>query len=320
MFFQKALRADNDWWRYVILSLVLYMAVNLSFIFIVTIISYLAYQNGLDTESSEFSDMLYAFDFQSMGIDPDLGLLFMLFPFFIGFFILALLLPVLHFRFIKSLVRSFDRINWKKIAFSATIWFGLTLIFESMIYLYNPNNYIWTFDLNSFILLLLISIFILPFQTSLEELFFRGYLMQGIGVLSRNRWLPLIITSVIFGLMHSSNPEVAKFGAGYMMTYYIGMGFFLGIITLLDDGLELALGVHYANNFFGATMITFSGSALQTTTILRQKVLNIEFLLIIWLIVTVIALFIFIKKYKLNDLTKLYKTVEKIDIYTEEPS
>ena len=34
--------------------------------------------------------------------------------------------------------------------------------------------------------------------------------MQGIGIASGNRWLPLFLTSIAFGLMHYANPEVAK--------------------------------------------------------------------------------------------------------------
>ncbi len=55
-------------------------------------------------------------------------------------------------------------------------------------------------------------ILLLPIQTSAEEYLFRGYLMQGIGIISGNRWLPLILTSLAFGLMHYANPEIAKFG------------------------------------------------------------------------------------------------------------
>jgi hypothetical protein len=35
-----------------------------------------------------------------------------------------------------------------------------------------------------------------------------------------------------------------------MFVYYIGTGLFLGI-TLMDEGMELALGFHAANNLVG---------------------------------------------------------------------
>ena len=82
----------------------------------------------------------------------------------------------------------------------------------------------------------------------------RGYLMQGIGLMSGKRWVPLVTTSMIFGLLHFFNPEVEKLGYG-IMVYYIGTGFFLGILTLMDEGLELAIGFHAANNLFTALLV-----------------------------------------------------------------
>ena len=92
-------------------------------------------------------------------------------------------------------------------------------------------------------------------------------MMQGLGILFRNRWVPLVVTSVIFGLMHLGNPEVEKLGYG-IMVFYIGTGFFLGIITLMDEGLELALGFHAANNLVTALLVTSEWTAFQTDSIL----------------------------------------------------
>ena len=93
--------------------------------------------------------------------------------------------------------------------------------------------------------------------------------MQGIGVMTRTRWVPLLLTSVIFGGMHFFNPEVAKMGP-ILMIYYIGTGLFLGIITLMDDGLELALGFHAGNNLIGALLVTADWTAFQTDSILKD--------------------------------------------------
>ena len=93
--------------------------------------------------------------------------------------------------------------------------------------------------------------------------------MQGIGVVAKNRWLPLIVTSVIFGMLHIANPEVDQLGYG-IMVYYIGTGLFLGIMTLMDEGLELALGFHAANNLFTALLVTADWTAFQTHSILKD--------------------------------------------------
>ena len=93
--------------------------------------------------------------------------------------------------------------------------------------------------------------------------------MQLLGFLSRNRWVPLFLSSILFGLAHSANPEVAEMGWG-IMVFYIGMGFLLGIVTLMDDGLELALGIHFANNFFVCILSSSEWSSLQTPALFKK--------------------------------------------------
>ena len=109
----------------------------------------------------------------------------------------------------------------------------------------------------------------IPLQTSFEEYLFRGYLMQGVGVLAKNKWLPLLITSVVFGGLHLANPEVDKLG-NIIMIYYIGTGFFLGIMTLMDEGMELALGFHAGNNLIAALLVTADWTVFKTNSVLKD--------------------------------------------------
>jgi membrane protease YdiL (CAAX protease family) len=86
------------------------------------------------------------------------------------------------------------------------------------------------------------------------------------------------------------------------MVYYIGTGLFLGIITLMDDGLELALGFHAANNMFTALLVTADWTAFQTYSIYRDisdpDPLGILEIFVPVFVVFPILLFIFAKKYK----------------------
>jgi len=109
----------------------------------------------------------------------------------------------------------------------------------------------------------------IPLQTSMEEYYMRGYMMQGLGILTKNRWFPLLFTSLLFGLLHIFNPEVEKLGYG-IMVFYIGTGLFLGIITLMDEGLELAIGFHAANNLTAALLVTADWTAFSTDSLYRD--------------------------------------------------
>lgn len=126
--------------------------------------------------------------------------------------------------------------------------------------------------------------------------------MQGLGVMAKNRWLPLGVTSLLFGLAHVLNPEVEKLGYG-ILVYYIGTGFFLGILTLMDEGLELALGFHAANNLTVALLVTTDWTAFQTDSLYRDisdPVFGWDVLIPV-LVVYPILLYIFARKYKWTD-------------------
>jgi hypothetical protein len=66
--------------------------------------------------------------------------------------------------------------------------------------------------------------------------------------------------------MHAFNPEVATLGYG-ILSYYFLTGVFLAIMTIMDDGMELSMGYHAANNVFTAIMITNNWQAFQTDAV-----------------------------------------------------
>jgi membrane protease YdiL (CAAX protease family) len=154
---------------------------------------------------------------------------------------------------------------------------------------------------------LIVSIIFIPIQTATEELLFRGYLMQGFGIAFKNGILPLIITSIMFGLMHGTNPEVKTHGLLVMMPYYILFGAFLGVLTLLDEGSELAMGIHCANNLISALLISSKNSVLQTDAMFFTSVENPFAEFLSWIVMAIICFFILFKKYKLSNWNLILK-------------
>ena len=236
-------------------------------------------------------------NFELIGVNPNFGLLLLLLSFVFSFFALLIMVPLAHKRSFRTLVNPFDSIRWGRIFFGFALWFGLMFLTELFFYFSEPHNYVFNFDGRKFLPLLLISIFILPLQTSFEELFFRGYLMQGVSLFLPSRMFPLLITSFIFGFVHIMNPEVEAYGRNLMMTYYCGIGFFLGLLTLLDNGLELALGVHAATNIYSACFVTYEASVLQTAALFKLQRVDINFVLLFAGISAVIFLLICFSKY-----------------------
>ena len=222
--------------------------------------------------------------------------------FFAAMFSLWLVVRFIHKLPFKQFTTSRKKVDWKRIIFSFVLW---GVISSGMIVLdlyLSPENYEFTFEPVPFLILLILSIIFVPIQTSFEEYFTRGYLMQSIGLAVNNKWLPLIVSSSLFGLLHIFNPEVEKLGYG-ILVFYIGTGFFLGILTLMDEGLELPLGFHASNNFFAALLVTADWMAFNTNSIYKDvsdPVLGWDVLIPVFVIYPIL-LFIFSKKYGWNN-------------------
>ena len=244
-----------------------------------------------DLENNDMEYILSLFD-------SNVNLFFMMLPFVGGLLFLIIVIRFLHKQSFVSLTTSRKKIDWKRVSFSFFFWGILSSGLILLDYYLSPNDYLINFNLKPFLILSALAIILVPIQTSCEEYLFRGYLMQGLGIISKNRLFPLIMTSVVFGLMHYANPEVDKLGS-IMMVYYIGTGLFLGIITLMDEGLELALGFHAANNLFTVLLVTADWNACQTHSILKdvsEPSAGVDILIPV-LIIFPIILFVFSKKY-----------------------
>ena len=200
-------------------------------------------------------------------LDKNLQLFLILIPFVFGFLGLYLVIKKLHNRNFVSITTSRSKVDWRRIIHSFILWGSITIIFISADFFINSEDYQINFKFEKFFILLIIGFILIPIQTSLEELLFRGYLFQGFSLYFKRPWIGLFLTSFIFGCLHIFNPEVQKLGLGILI-YYIGTGLFLGIITLMDQGIELALGFHAANNLITALLVTSSWTAFQTESIL----------------------------------------------------
>ena len=295
MYITQVYNTLHDWWRYIIGAGIAIIGVFAFSVPHLVAIGIEIIRGNVDESRLEDIDYL-------MGLfEPNLNLVFILLPFAGGLIFLLFTVKFLHKQSIRMLTTSREKIDWKRFWFAFIFW---GIISSGMImadYFLNPEGYINNFNLQPFLILCVIAIILVPLQTSFEEYFFRGYLMQGIGVIAKNKWVPLIITSTVFGLLHIANPEVEKLGY-IILVYYIGTGFFLGITALMDEGLELSLGFHAANNLFTALLVTADWTAFQTHSVFKDisdpTQIGIGETILPVFIIFPILLYIYSKKYK----------------------
>ena len=260
MFIQNALKVKNNIWRYALGIFIIFIFTQIGSIpFIIAIFNKVGLEGAANLDPSKMMTILE---------NSNLTFFYTLLTFFVGFIGFLIVIKYLHNQSFLSITTSRKTIDYKRILTSFTAISTILVLNILFSFLISPDEYILQFNLNDFLILLLIAVIFIPVQTSLEEYVFRGYLMQGLGVMFNNKWLPLILTSFSFGFLHFYNPEIMKLGS-ILLVHYVATGLFLGILTLMDDGMELALGFHAGNNLLIALIVTADWTVFQTTSIFK---------------------------------------------------
>ena len=255
-----AKQGNNEWWRYLV-SVVLIIF----FYQIIGAIPLAILMIGVMTDGNSATSInLETVQFE--GVDPIL--LYLVINFLIISILAGLYISIrfLHHRKFITLITPHPKIKWKRILEAFTLYFFLLCVIVLLNFLLSPQEYQLTFKPLQFFIFLPIALVVTPIQASVEELLFRGYLMQGISLKTRNIFIPIMLSSFIFVLPHLANPEV-KSGFFLATFFYLILGIFLAVITVKDNSLELAMGVHTANNLFVVLILNSAHSALPSPSI-----------------------------------------------------
>ncbi|WP_299136076.1 CPBP family intramembrane glutamic endopeptidase [uncultured Tenacibaculum sp.] len=295
-FIQQAYKGENKWYLYILVIFIVFFGWQFLGIMPLALTAILH-----SADVAEFTQAAND-NFMTLDINKNLFLFMMIVMFALGLLFLFIGIKFVHKRPVKTIVTSRNKIDWKRFWFGFFTWGIISSLVIGVGILLEPESYVWNFNAVPFFTLVAISFLFLPIQTSFEELLFRGYFMQALGILVKNRWLPLLITSVAFGLLHGANPEVEKLGA-VSMVFYIGTGLFFGITTLMDEGTELALGLHAINNIVAAFFVTTDWTVFQTNALFidtSEPSVGLEMFLPVFVLYPLMLIF-FSKKYGWNN-------------------
>ncbi len=258
MFLEKVYLGRNQWYFYIFSLLIIFTATQLGSL---PLAGYMIFQNPNILQGGNIS----------IATTTNLGLALTLFSFFVGFWAIFFCVKYIHQKKATDIITGRPKIDWGRVFYGAAIWGILSLIiFIIPILTDSTENLVFQFEPANFLVLVLISLILFPFQTSFEEVLFRGYLMQWSALLFKYRWIAVAITGVMFGLLHGANPEVEEFGAWVALPQYILMGLILGFVAVKDNGAELSIGLHMANNILSALTVTSESSALQTHALFKD--------------------------------------------------
>jgi membrane protease YdiL (CAAX protease family) len=132
------------------------------------------------------------------------------------------------------------RLRWRYLLISATVALvvlnGVTLLplaLGSTAVTVAPQPGFWGF--------LAVIVLTSPLQAAAEEIFFRGYLMQALGSLVAHPAFGVVVSALIFALMHGvQNPA--------LFLNRLGFGLLAGVLVWRTGGLEAGIGAHVVNN------------------------------------------------------------------------
>jgi len=235
-------RGRNAWWRYVLgLCVIIVFFEGLGFV-----------PYWLMAQYTEFGT-------RAQFIGLNLGSL-------AGLAGLVIVMTFVHRRSLASLVTPYARFDWSRAVTGAVVWAGLAAVCSVVEALLFPGRYRLTFNPELFFASAALALLLTPLQTTTEELLFRGYVMQGLGRLLRQPLALIVISAAIFTLPHAANPEVGD-SPWLVLPQYFVIGALLAAVTLKDGRLELAIGIHAANNLFTGIVANVEPSVISTDAI-----------------------------------------------------
>lgn len=113
---------------------------------------------------------------------------------------------------------------------------------------------------------LLVEISFMVVVAFVEELLFRGYLLNNL-LQSMNKWLALGISSLLFALFHETNPDVTVFAIVNILL----AGILLGLNYIFTKNLWFGIFFHFAWNYFQGPILGYDVSGLKLSSLLQQS-------------------------------------------------
>jgi membrane protease YdiL (CAAX protease family) len=170
----------------------------------------------------------------------------------------ALVVALWHRRPVRSVVTGAARIAWGRIALafaaSAALFGTMTAV--------GGGDDAHPATAAALLRVLLLVLVLTPIQAASEELLFRGYVMQATAAFTRSRTIIIVFNGVLFAALHGANP--AAMANPLALGGYFISGAGLALVALRDDGLELPIGGHVANNLLSFLVLAATQQLLES--------------------------------------------------------
>ncbi len=190
------------------------------------------------------------------------------YAFILGIIGVWIAIKLLHKKSLTQVTTGRTSFDYNRVLYA--IWIGLCvyfavfileiLVFKAELTYQAPNPW-------EYLTFFLFAIVLVPYQAGFEEIFFRGYLLQAFTLVGKNKAMLALASGVVFTIPHLLNPEPWAYGLIPYVISLVTVGAFLALMTLLDGGIELAVGYHAINNLFISLIANTEISVSQTPSL-----------------------------------------------------
>ncbi|MGJ0441234.1 CPBP family intramembrane metalloprotease [Paenibacillus polysaccharolyticus] len=154
------------------------------------------------------------------------------------------------------------RPDFRKFAIYFAWYFTALILYLLVDVALHPQAFTLNFDPLPWLGVLVVTAPLVLFQSAAEEILFRGYMYRMFRSLRGSAFWSILVTSLIFALLHGFNPEMLHYGI-FGPLYYLLVALFLGIVAYHTNGLAAPIGIHFATNMFNTSIWGYGTSTLE---------------------------------------------------------
>lgn len=192
-----------------------------------------------------------------------------------NFSILYAIMGLLIFSLTWIMRRYIDRQSFKSLGFywkgygneAGLGFFGALAILGAGSLILIATGYISFISATFEIVPLLLEIAIMIVVAFVEELLFRGYLLNNL-LQSMNKWIALTISSVLFASFHQINPDITLFA----VLNIVLAGVLLGLNYIFTKNLWFGIFFHFTWNYFQGPILGYDVSGLKLPSVIQQTI------------------------------------------------
>ena len=119
------------------------------------------------------------------------------------------------------------------------------------------------------ILIMIFAFVLVTIQSTAEELLCRLFIYQKLKKSYKSAWIPIIVSSVFFGLMHTANPGIGILPILNITIY----GLFMAVVIYYVDSFWTVAAIHTAWNYMQNFLLGLPNSGMEASYSLYKAVL-----------------------------------------------